>query len=176
MHSFIPAALIILAVSTISSAESVHWQWRDLVCTAPNKVDREKTKGKQLTETAASTCALYLRESGVDSDPKDKRRIASIQKGGCVDETVNGTLRTRCDILCPGADSVYVISRDPSNHKSCFQFISYNRFKIGNNWYFWMSKGCRSSTIKFTVRCEFPFGRAKFPSDKELFEEVKTNT
>lgn len=50
---------------------------------------------------------------------------------------VNGTVRTYCDLLCPNADTVYVIKRDPQNHRSCFEFLTYKREKRQDEWYFW---------------------------------------
>ncbi|VDK55540.1 unnamed protein product [Gongylonema pulchrum] len=52
----------------LDAAQSVHWQWRDLICETkdgqgPDKISKEP-----------ATCRLALRETGIDNDPNDNKR------------------------------------------------------------------------------------------------------
>ncbi|KAM3725551.1 Uncharacterized protein ACO02O_02420 [Dirofilaria immitis] len=152
---------------SLVTADSVHWQWRDLTCTTRNGTGPDK-----ISKEPAS-CSLALRETGIDNDPNDKWRPAPGNNSVCFDETVNGTVRNYCNLLCPNADTVYLIKRIPQTHRSCFAFITYQHEKRSNDWYVWRNNKCRLSTITFTFRCEFLFDRKEFPSDEEIFKKLR---
>ncbi|VDN53410.1 unnamed protein product, partial [Dracunculus medinensis] len=137
--------------------------FRDLVCET-----KDSTGSDKISKNPAE-CKLFLRETGKDDDPNDNRR--EVPGKGCFDEVVNGTVRTYCDLLCPNADTVYVIKRDPQNHRSCFEFLTYKREKRQDEWYFWRQEKCRNATITFKLRCEFLFPRKEFPDDTEIFKK-----
>ncbi|CAD5224411.1 unnamed protein product [Bursaphelenchus xylophilus] len=158
--------LSVLAIGLVycqtNPESSVHWQWRDLICTTkegsgPDKISKEK-----------ASCTIALRETETDRT----RRLGE-KEAGCFDETVNGTARTYCDLHCPHADTVYLIKRDPQVHRSCFVFYTHRLERRGDDWFLWRDKNCRQSQITFTIRCEFLFNRREFPSDKEVFERAK---
>uniref|UniRef100_A0A914I8M6 DUF7808 domain-containing protein n=1 Tax=Globodera rostochiensis TaxID=31243 RepID=A0A914I8M6_GLORO len=88
-------------------------------------------------------------------------------------EIVNGTVRTYCDLLCPKADTVYLIKRDPQAHRSCFVFYTHRLERRGDHWYLWRENKCRHSQITFTARCEFLFARREMPSDTVLFNTLR---
>uniref|UniRef100_F1LBQ5 DUF7808 domain-containing protein n=1 Tax=Ascaris suum TaxID=6253 RepID=F1LBQ5_ASCSU len=169
MNELLIASLFIVQLAIVN-AESVHWQWRDISCETKNGVGPDK-----LSKEPAE-CKLSLRETGVDGDAKDNKRPAPGINAGCFDENVNGTIRTYCDLLCPNAESVYLIKREPQVHRSCFVFYTHGKEKRGNDWYLWRSKSCRQSAITFTIRCEFPFGRKEFPNDEQLFTKLRKRT
>ncbi|VDM99009.1 unnamed protein product, partial [Thelazia callipaeda] len=145
----------------------VNLEWRDLICDTKDGIGVDK-----ISKQPAS-CNLALRETGVDNDPNDKRRIVPGNNSGCFDESINGIVRTYCNILCPNADTVYLIKRTPQNHRSCFSHITYRFEKRGKDWYLWREKNCRVSKITFTTRCEFHFNRKQFPNDEELFKKLR---
>ncbi|KAI6228013.1 hypothetical protein M3Y95_00577600 [Aphelenchoides besseyi] len=147
---------------------TVHWQWRDLICTT-----KEGKGSDKLSETPAE-CKIALRESEKDTN---RRTVdETVGADGCFDEVVNGTVRTYCDLLCPGADTVYLIKRDPQVHRSCFVFYTHRLERRGDNWLLWRTDKCRHSQITFTIRCEFAFPRSKFPSDQEVFTKLRTRS
>ncbi|EFO22601.1 hypothetical protein LOAG_05885 [Loa loa] len=152
---------------SLATANSVHWQWRDLICATKDGVGLDK-----ISKEPAS-CSLALRETGVDNDPNDKWRPAPGNNSVCFDEIVNRTVRTYCNLLCPNADTVYLIKRTPQTHRSCFAFVTYHHEKRGTDWYIWRTENCRLSTITFTIRCEFHFDRKEFPSDEEIFKKLR---
>ncbi|VDK63640.1 unnamed protein product [Onchocerca ochengi] len=152
---------------SLTNAASVHWQWRDLICvtnngTAPDKISKEP-----------ASCNIALRETGVEDDPKDTWRLAPGNDSVCFEEAINGSVRSYCDLLCPRADTVYLIKRTPPTHRLCFAHITFHKEKRGEKWYLWLSEQCRYSTITFTLRCEFNFDRAEFPADEEIFKELR---
>ncbi|CAD5218257.1 unnamed protein product [Bursaphelenchus okinawaensis] len=159
MKSVVVGLLLVgLALAQTNEESTVHWQWRDLICetkngTGPDKISTEKAQ-----------CTIALRETETDHN----RRLAE-KEAGCFDEVVNGTTRTYCDLLCPKADTVYLIKRDPQVHRSCFVFYTHRLERRGEDWFLWRDKKCRQSQITFTIRCEFNFNRREFPSDKEVF-------
>lgn len=65
---------------------------------------------------------------------------------------MNGTVRTYCDLLCPNAESVYLIKREPQVHRSCFAFYTQGKEKRGNDWYLWRSKVCPSFAHLYTYK------------------------
>ncbi|KIH47493.1 hypothetical protein ANCDUO_22446 [Ancylostoma duodenale] len=83
------------------AAESVHWQWRELICRSK---DDKNTKD-------ASDCEVLLKE---DENDQNGRKVPL---NTCFDETANGQPRRYCNILCPGAATAYRITRYPQNHK-----------------------------------------------------------
>uniref|UniRef100_A0AC35FK41 Uncharacterized protein n=1 Tax=Panagrolaimus sp. PS1159 TaxID=55785 RepID=A0AC35FK41_9BILA len=158
----------ILGVCFIASAfaESVHWQWRDLICKTENGKGGDKISDKP------AVCNIALRENEKDTNKRPSPNV----NGGCFDEVVNGTTRTYCDLLCPKADTVYLIKRTPQVHRSCFVFFTHRLERRGDDWFLWRDKNCRMSEITFTIRCEFLFPRADFPNDKELFHRLAKRT
>uniref|UniRef100_A0A0N5ALE9 Protein ST7 homolog n=1 Tax=Syphacia muris TaxID=451379 RepID=A0A0N5ALE9_9BILA len=160
---FLTFGLIIIQITFVYT-ESVHWQWRDLVCTTKDGVGSD-----QLSKEPAE-CNLYLRETD-DPDAKEERRPAPGNNAACFDENVNGTVRTYCNLLCPKADTVYLISREPKVHRSCFVFYTHQFERRGDDWYLWQNQNCRLSAINFKIRCEFLFPRSSFPSDEEVFKD-----
>ncbi|KAK6752940.1 hypothetical protein RB195_003999 [Necator americanus] len=125
------------------------------------------SKGGDTTQKTASLCDILLKETETD----DKLRPAPLQP--CFEEVVNGKQRTYCNVLCPGADTVYLIRRQPSNHRSCFSHFTYKIEKKGNDFYLWRDGKCRTSDVDFTIRCEFAFGRAEFPADNIVFANAR---
>jgi len=163
--NYLILSLLLCALLETSAGDSVHWQWRDLIC----ETNSESGVGPDnLTEEPAE-CAIALRET--EREPAEKRRKAE-KNAGCFDEIVNGTMRTYCDLLCPGADTVYLIKREPQVHRSCFVFFTHRLERRGNDWFLWRQKDCRHSRITFTIRCEFLFDRSQFPKDNEVFETL----
>uniref|UniRef100_A0A914DUY9 DUF7808 domain-containing protein n=1 Tax=Acrobeloides nanus TaxID=290746 RepID=A0A914DUY9_9BILA len=145
---------------------TVHWQWRDLICETrngegPDKISKEPAE-----------CTIALRETEKDTT----RRFPTHRNAGCFDEVVNGTTRKYCDLLCPGADTVYLIKRNPQVHRSCFVFFTHRLERRGEDWYLWREKNCLHSQITFTIRCEFLFPRTKFQKDTELFARLRKRT
>ncbi|KIH67274.1 hypothetical protein ANCDUO_02396 [Ancylostoma duodenale] len=67
-------------------------------------------KGEKAQKTA-SPCEMALKETEAD----DKLRTAPFEP--CFEEVVDGKPRTYCNVLCPGADTVYLIKRQPQNHR-----------------------------------------------------------
>lgn len=51
----------------------------------------------------------------------------------------NNTVRTYCDLLCPKADTVYLIKREPPN-RHCFVFYTHRLERRDDNWYIWREK------------------------------------
>uniref|UniRef100_A0A1I7XL73 Secreted protein n=1 Tax=Heterorhabditis bacteriophora TaxID=37862 RepID=A0A1I7XL73_HETBA len=140
------------------ASESVHWQWREMICKSKdNKNDKD-----------ASPCEIVLKESENDTSGR------SAPLNTCFEEKANNQSRTYCDILCPGAVTAYRITRQPQNHKSCFSHYTYRLEKRGDNFLMWREGKCRSADIQFTVRCEFSSARAEFITDEQLFESAKT--
>lgn len=85
---------------------------------------------------------------------------------------MNGTTRTYCDLLCPKADTVYLIKREPQQHRSCFVFYTHRLERRGEDWFLWRDQRCRKSQITFTIRCEFLFNRRDFPTDAQVFQRA----
>jgi len=163
---FVSFSLGLLAVSLAQTNQqsTVHWQWRDLIC------ETHGGDGPDLiTPDKPAECAIALRD--FEQDPPESRRVAQ-KNVGCFDEVVNGTLRTYCDLLCPGADTVYLIKRTPQVHRSCFVFYTHRLERRGQDWFLWRDKDCRHSRITFTIRCEFLFNRNEFPKDHEVFSRL----
>ncbi|KAI6184178.1 hypothetical protein M3Y97_00568400 [Aphelenchoides bicaudatus] len=164
---YLVAAFVFGFVALTSAESSVHWQWRDLICKTTDG------KGVDKISEKPAECRIALRENERDTN----RRIASEEvNAGCFDEVVNGTTRSYCDLLCPNADTVYLIKRDPQVHRSCFVFYTHRLERRGNDWFLWRDKACRLSEITFTVRCEFLFGRSQFPNDNEVFSRLRTRS
>uniref|UniRef100_A0AC34Q2P5 Uncharacterized protein n=1 Tax=Panagrolaimus sp. JU765 TaxID=591449 RepID=A0AC34Q2P5_9BILA len=155
--------VFLLLFPVVIYAESVHWQWRDLICETKNGTGPDKISND------AAQCTIALREKEKDKE----RRPAPVKNAGCFDEVVNGTTRTYCDLLCPKADTVYLIKRDPQVHRSCFVFYTHRLERRGDNWFLWRDKNCRLSQITFTIRCEFLFSRNDFPNDNTLFDNLQ---
>ncbi|KAL3094081.1 hypothetical protein niasHT_021852 [Heterodera trifolii] len=160
--SFIPLTAFFLSAIK-ADTETIHWEWRDLICQT-----NDKGKGNDKITEEPAQCTVALRETEQDT----KRRKAPNGEG-CFDEIVNGTTRTYCDLLCPKADTVYLIKRDPQAHRSCFVFFTHRLERRGENWFLWRENKCRHSQITFTARCEFLFGRREMPSDAELFNTLR---
>ncbi|KAL6737834.1 hypothetical protein Aduo_011445 [Ancylostoma duodenale] len=139
------------------AAESVHWQWRELICRSK---DDKNTKD-------ASDCEVLLKE---DENDQNGRKVPL---NTCFDETANGQPRRYCNILCPGAATAYRITRYPQNHKSCFSHYTYRLERRGDNFFMWRDGKCRTADIQFTVRCEFSSARATFMTDSELFANAR---
>ncbi|CAP28986.1 Protein CBG09625 [Caenorhabditis briggsae] len=156
VERFLLASILVAAVAS----ESVHWQWREIRC----KENETNEQGQ------ASACELQLKEHENDENPR------VVPFNTCTDETVNGELKTYCDILCPGADTAYRITRWPQQHKTCFTHTTYRLERREDNFYLWRSGDCRSSTIGFTIRCEFKSPRDDFLSDQELFRVARRLT
>ncbi|VDM60274.1 unnamed protein product [Angiostrongylus costaricensis] len=148
---------ILTSFLTTIIAESVHWQWRELVC---------KSKGDKSLKDA-SKCELRLKET--EDDPN--ARIVPLDV--CFDETMNGQPRHYCNILCPGATTAYRITRFPQNHKTCFSHYTYRIERRGENFFMWRDGKCRTTDIQFTIRCEFSSPRAEFLSDDDLFAGIR---
>ncbi|CAK5039932.1 unnamed protein product [Meloidogyne enterolobii] len=159
---YLSILLVIFADQTLGDIPIVHWEWRDLVC----KTGDKELPGDKISEKPAE-CTIGLREKERDTN----RRLAP-KGAGCFDEIVNGTTRTYCDVLCPNADTVYLIKRDPQVHRFCFVFYTHKLERRGNNWFLWRQDKCRHSQITFTIRCEFLFSRNETPSDIELFNSL----
>uniref|UniRef100_A0A7E4UZB8 Secreted protein n=1 Tax=Panagrellus redivivus TaxID=6233 RepID=A0A7E4UZB8_PANRE len=155
--------LICLVVGATCVENTVHWQWRDLECTTKNATGNDKIS------TEPAECRVILRDAEKDTNG----RPAPEKSVGCFDEVVNGTTRAYCDLLCPNADTVYLIKRDPQVHRSCFVFYTHRLERRGDDWFLWRDKNCRLSQIKFTIRCEFLFPRKAFPSDEEVFRKLR---
>ncbi|CAJ0603154.1 unnamed protein product [Cylicocyclus nassatus] len=94
-------ATLLLCLVLGAIAESVHWQWRDLIC---------KTKDDKDSKNA-SDCELLLKETENDQNPR------KVPTNTCFDEDANGQPRRYCNLLCPGAATAYRITRVPQNHK-----------------------------------------------------------
>ncbi|CAI2354378.1 unnamed protein product [Caenorhabditis sp. 36 PRJEB53466] len=153
--------LVFIALLVVTAAaESVHWQWREIRC----------KEGVTNENGQASACELQLKEHENDETPR------VVPFNTCVDETINGEVKTYCDLLCPGADTAYRITRYPQQHKSCFTHQTYRLEKREDNFYLWRSGACRTSTIGFTIRCEFKSAREEFLSDQELFRVARRLT
>ncbi|CAB3409974.1 unnamed protein product [Caenorhabditis bovis] len=151
--------LLLVAFFVVASkSESVHWQWRLVTCKAAETPQQKKE---------ASTCRVSLLESEDDTNP----RPAPFDP--CFEEPNNGKQRNYCNILCPGADTAYLIKRSPQNHRSCFGHFTYKIEKRSPNFFIWRDAKCRSSNVEFLIRCEFLFSRASFRSDDEVFSEAK---
>lgn len=117
MHFFLLFAIVCSSLSAVSAIENtVHWQWRDLICSSKDGKGTDK-----ISETPAD-CKIALRES--EKDTEQRLPNGDVGAGGCFDvgpkqstlssfhssvfqELVNGTVRTYCDLLCPGADTVW---------------------------------------------------------------------
>uniref|UniRef100_A0A7I4YQJ4 Secreted protein n=1 Tax=Haemonchus contortus TaxID=6289 RepID=A0A7I4YQJ4_HAECO len=138
-------------------AESVHWQWRELIC---------KTKDEK-NNKEASDCEVLLKESENDQNGR------KVPLNTCFDEDSNGQPRHYCNILCPGAATAYRITRYPQNHRDCFTHLTYRLEKRGENFLMWREGKCRTTDIQFTIRCEFSSARADFMSDGELFANAR---
>uniref|UniRef100_A0A915DBJ0 AAA+ ATPase domain-containing protein n=1 Tax=Ditylenchus dipsaci TaxID=166011 RepID=A0A915DBJ0_9BILA len=131
---------------------TVHWQWRDLICETENGSGPDKISEKP------AECSIALREA-----ERDTQRRTAEKNAGCFDEVVNGTTRSY----------FYLIKRTPQVHRSCFVFFTHRLERRGENWYLWRHKDCRQSQITFTIRCEFLFPRTHFPKDQEVFSKLK---
>uniref|UniRef100_A0A7I4YS76 Secreted protein n=1 Tax=Haemonchus contortus TaxID=6289 RepID=A0A7I4YS76_HAECO len=149
-------AVILLIAST--SSESVHWQWRHMKCV---------TKEGEKSQKAASPCEMSMGETEFD----EKLRTAPFDP--CFEEVVDGKPRSYCNVLCPGADTVYLIKRSPPNQRSCFAHFTYKIEKRGTDFYMWRDGKCRSSSVDFLIRCEFAFSRAEFPADNIVFANAR---
>ncbi|VDM83977.1 unnamed protein product, partial [Strongylus vulgaris] len=116
----------VLGVAT----ESVHWQWRELICKSKNEKDTKD----------ASDCEVLLKEEENDKNPR------KVPLNTCFDmpkalhflqETANGQPRRYCNLLCPGAITAYRITRFPQNHRSCFTHLTYRIERRGDNFFMW---------------------------------------
>ncbi|CAJ0603153.1 unnamed protein product [Cylicocyclus nassatus] len=161
--------LLFLVIVQVSS-ESVHWQWREIKCAA--KDDK--------AQKASTPCSVALKET-----ESGEARVAPLEP--CFEEVVDGKLRSYCNVLCPGADTVYLIKREPQNHRQellCalyiqnttkgqrFLHVESREVSEGSRKIFViipLSSRCRTSNVQFTIRCEFDFGRAEFPTDDVVF-------
>ncbi|WKY08518.1 hypothetical protein Q1695_007779 [Nippostrongylus brasiliensis] len=150
-------AILICLIYGISS-ESVHWQWRQMKCA---------TKQAEKNQKLASPCEVSLLETEKDEN------LRKAPFDPCFEEVVDEKPRTYCNVLCPGADTVYVIKRDPQIHRSCFKHFTYNIEKRGTDFYMWRDGKCRQSDVDFLIRCEFAFGRADFPADDVVFANAR---
>ncbi|GMR52738.1 hypothetical protein PMAYCL1PPCAC_22933, partial [Pristionchus mayeri] len=152
---------LLLIFLPFSLQDGKHWQWRSLDCVTTNGT------GPDLISKEPAECTLKLFEGEHDTTKRPA--------GGpvCHDEVVNGVTRSYCNLLCPGADTVYLIKRKPQTHRSCFVFYTHELEKRGEEYYLWRINKCRHSQIEITVRCEFLFDRQKFVSDNELFAKLR---
>ncbi|CAD6198101.1 unnamed protein product [Caenorhabditis auriculariae] len=66
--------------------------------------------------------------------------------------------RVSCDMECDGAERDSVISKNPTIHRKCTRFYTYNmeRIRGTERWALWRSSFCAKSNITFTVHCAFP--------------------
>ncbi|VDM77621.1 unnamed protein product [Strongylus vulgaris] len=135
-------------------------EWREMKCVAKD--------GK--AQKTATPCMMSLKETESDEKP----RAALFDP--CFEEVVDGKPRTYCNVLCPGADTAYLIKREPQNHRSCFAHFTYKIEKRGNDFYMWRDGKCRTSDVRFVIRCEFAFGRAEFPTDNVVFANARRTT
>ncbi|CAD6195619.1 unnamed protein product [Caenorhabditis auriculariae] len=131
--------LCLLLLPTFVTSESVHWQWRLMTCEEPKE-------GAAVEKKGASPCRIGFMETEKDPSP----RTAPFDS--CFEEDFNGKLGNYCNIMCPGADTAYLIKRSPSNHRSCFGHFTYKLEKRGNNFFMWRNGKCRTSSVQFLVR------------------------
>ncbi|CAI4225911.1 unnamed protein product [Auanema sp. JU1783] len=157
MKSVLLSTLCIFLFSVNVNAESVHWQWRELICKGTENQGEED----------ATPCVIQLKENENDTEPR------TVPFDTCTEEEVNGKVRSYCNIVCPTAATAYRITRYPQNHKSCFSHITYRLERRDDQFYMWREGKCRTSDIRFTVRCEFSSARADFKDDDSLFDETK---
>jgi len=163
LFKFVIVAALIIATIT---AESVHWQYRNMVCTTGNN----STSNEDETGTNRADCNIYVKET---EDINEIGRTSPIADD-CFEETSeSGQNRTYCDLRCPKADTVYLLARRPQQHRTCFVFYTHRLERRGDDWYLWRNGACRSATITYSIRCEFLFSRSEFPSDNELFAKRK---
>lgn len=59
--------------------------------------------------------------------------------------------------MCQGADDSDVLAKTPMNNHKCNQFYNYGVVKFGEDMYIWRGGECLNATIKFDIRCGFPF-------------------
>lgn len=71
------ALVLCLFVSSVT-AETVHWQWRDLICKTTNG------KGSDKLSNQPADCQIALRETEKDTN----RRIAGETNAGCFDVSI----------------------------------------------------------------------------------------
>ncbi|VDO33280.1 unnamed protein product [Haemonchus placei] len=69
------------------------------------------TKEGEKSQKAASPCEMSMGETEFD----EKLRTAPFDP--CFEEIVDGKPRSYCNVLCPGADTVYLIKRSPPNQR-----------------------------------------------------------
>ncbi|VDL74056.1 unnamed protein product [Nippostrongylus brasiliensis] len=70
------------------------------------------TKQAEKNQKLASPCEVSLLETEKDEN------LRKAPFDPCFEEVVDEKPRTYCNVLCPGADTVYVIKRDPQIHRS----------------------------------------------------------
>ncbi|PIC33479.1 hypothetical protein B9Z55_013441 [Caenorhabditis nigoni] len=156
-RSVIPIIIFLASVSVTIGLESKHWQWRLITCKAGDANVQKKD---------ASSCKVSLLETENDPNP----RPAPFDP--CFEEENAGKPRNYCNIVCPGADTAYLIKRIPQNHRSCFGHFTYKIEKRSPNFFIWRDAKCRSSSVEFLIRCEFLSARSTFRSDEDIFEEA----
>ncbi|KHN88922.1 Uncharacterized protein T05H10.3 [Toxocara canis] len=89
---------------------------------------------------------------------------------GCFDEFVPEVrnIRNLCPLMCQGADDSDVLAKVPTNNHKCNQFFNYGVTKFGDDMYVWRSGECLNATIRFDVRCGFPFKPQDFVASSDL--------
>ncbi|CCD63376.2 DUF7808 domain-containing protein [Caenorhabditis elegans] len=156
-RSVIILVICLVGLPVAFGLESKHWQWRLISCKAGDSPVQKKD---------ASPCKVSLLETENDPNP----RPASFDP--CFEEEIDGKQRNYCNIVCPGADTAYLIKRIPQNHRSCFGHFTYKIEKRSPNFFIWRDAKCRSSSVEFLIRCEFLSARSSFRSDEAIFEEA----
>ncbi|CAI4231876.1 unnamed protein product [Auanema sp. JU1783] len=129
-------------------------QWRLLSCQSRNDLE-------------PASCSIKLLETERDEHPRN------VTWNPCHQEAIDGKDRTYCNLLCPQADTVYLIKRSPNNHRRCFGSITYKIEKRETDFYMWTEKKCRTSDVEFLVRCEFAFPHSHFPKDDVIVSNAK---
>uniref|UniRef100_A0A7I4Y8D3 PRKCSH_1 domain-containing protein n=1 Tax=Haemonchus contortus TaxID=6289 RepID=A0A7I4Y8D3_HAECO len=149
---------LLLLATSIALAIAFH-QYRELKCTTPTNTVRG---GPDRAE-----CQLTLKEEELEPG-------RPVPKGlGCWKEDHEGEEREYCDLVCPKSHTVF-ISSITQGHRACFNFITYQIEKRGEEHYMWRSGKCANSTIDYRIGCKFddPFD-TQFKTDNEILAHLR---
>ncbi|CAD5225888.1 unnamed protein product [Bursaphelenchus xylophilus] len=146
---------VILVVSMIaevvSRPELYHWQRRSMDCAW---VDYSSP----ITQCALRGSDWHFSDFGQDCfeafDPASK------------------TIQNLCPLNCQKTDEAVILGKIPSNSHKCAQHFNYGLRKHNDDVVLWRSGVCLNETLRFEVRCGFPFSQRDFVSAKGLLSSV----
>ncbi|CAI5442378.1 unnamed protein product [Caenorhabditis angaria] len=150
---------ILLLTVFLSCTVIAYHQYRELKCSTPSNTIRG---GPDRAE-----CHLVLKEEELETGRPVPTGL------GCWTEEHDGQEREYCDLVCPKSHTVFISYID-QGHRACFNFVTYQIEKRGEESILWRSGKCLNSTVNYRIGCKFddPFD-TQFKSDNEIFAHLR---